>query len=532
MEENIRHIKILFLEDNPDDVELELYQLRNNNFEVEHDIARNKKEFMERLPDLQADIIIADYSLPDITGIEAIHILKVHLIDIPVILITGVGNEQIAVDSLREGATDYILKKNITGLSARINRALDVWADRKAVEKVREEKRNLQSQLFQSQKLESVGRLAGGIAHDFNNMLTAIMGYAGLSLKTLQENSPHHKNLKTITEVSKKAANLVQKLLLFSKKISLDLKPVDINALITNSTDFINRMLEESIEIKLDLQDDLPWVNSDEGQLTQVLINFAVNARDAMQGKGTFIIKTESFNGIENPIAQTPVQNIDEYILMTVSDTGCGITEESISKIFDPFYTTKDVDKGTGLGLSIVYSIVAGHGGWIDVTSKVDSGTTFKIYLPNIASKDSSAHIAVLDSPLVASQLINKGKETILIAEDEEILRQYTIEMLTDIGYNVLTARDGVEALDLFKKSPESIDLILSDMVMPNKTGLELFRDVKTIKPDVKFILVSGYCMEQIDGGILRDMQAILLKPYTTEKISNLIRNVLDEVPN
>ncbi len=528
MQETLKKINVLFVEDNPDDVELELYELRKGSFDVSQQVARNRDEFLAALENLDVDIVIADYSLPDLTGIEAIHILRERNIAVPVILITGMGNEQVAVDSLREGAIDYILKKNIAGFAARVDRALDIWADRQTIVTMEAEKEKLQQQLFQSQKMESVGRLAGGIAHDFNNLLTGIMGYASLSLKAIPEGTQVSKNIHTIIEVSKRASHLVKQLLLFSRKIPLEFKIVDVNNLIRENVGFISRMVEETVEIKLDLQDDLPMVKSDVGQFTQVLMNFAVNARDAMEGSGTLEFKTEAVPVSDEMISKNPSPDVKEYVVITVTDTGCGIDEENLPKIFDPFYSTKEVGKGTGLGLSIVYSIVTGHGGWIDVESTKGKGTSFKVYIPVISEE---ALAGTSPESVVSGEGLRRlvsGKETILIVEDEEVLRSFSSQMLTDLGYNVLLASDGEEALVIFQENLEMIDLVVSDMIMPKKSGIELFNDLKKIKPAVKFILVTGYCLEEAEGHILRNMEAILMKPYTTEKIAALIRRTLD----
>jgi len=219
---------------------------------------------------------------------------------------------------------------------------------------------------------------------------------------------------------------------------------------------------------------------------------------------------------------------VKEYVLITVSDTGCGIDEENLGKIFDPFFSTKEVGKGTGLGLSIVYSIVTGHGGWIDVKSTRGKGTSFMVYLPVLAE---DALAGTSPAAAVSGEGVRRlisGKETVLIVEDEEILRSFSCEMLKDLGYNILTAADGEEALAVFQENQEEIDLVVSDMVLPKKTGIELFSDLKQIKPAVKFILVTGYTLEEAEENILRDMEAVLMKPYTTEKIAALIRKNLD----
>jgi two-component system cell cycle sensor histidine kinase/response regulator CckA len=371
-------LKVFFLEDNPDDVELELYELRNGGFDVSFEVARNRREFLEKLSDIDADIILADYALPDITGIEAIHICQEKKIDIPIIFITGVGSEQIAVDSLREGAIDYILKKHIAGLSARVSRAIEIWAERKAKEKAEAEKQQFQQLLLQAQKMESIGRLASGVAHDFNNILTGIMGFSELILQDISKESPYYERLETISTLCKRGATLVRQLLIFSRKMPREFRKTNVNSLIEDIKGFIRHAVGENVEIRVNLENDIPEINADMGQLTQVLMNLALNARDAMDGKGVLELKTERYYTTEY------VGRADEFVCLSVSDTGCGIPDHEIPKIFDPFFTTKDIGKGTGLGLAIVYAIVTDHRGWINVHSELGKGTIFKIYLPVI----------------------------------------------------------------------------------------------------------------------------------------------------
>ncbi|NCO67466.1 MAG: hypothetical protein COY75_06190 [Nitrospirae bacterium CG_4_10_14_0_8_um_filter_41_23] len=371
-------LKVFLLEDNPDDVELELHELRKGGFDVSFEVARNRKEFFEKLSDLDADVILADYVLPDMTGIEAIHICQEKKIDAPIIFITGMGNEQIAVDSLREGAIDYILKKHIVGLSARVSRAIEIWAERKAKEKAETERQKFQQLLFQAQKMESVGRLASGIAHDFNNLLTGILGFSELILEDISKDSPFYERLQTISTLCQRGAALVKQLLIFGRKIPSEFKKIDINTLIEETMGLLYHAVKDGIEIRLNLQDDIPDILADMGQLTQVLINLTLNATDAMDGKGVLEFKTEKYSVARH------ADKTDRYVCISVSDTGCGIPDNNIQNIFDPFFTTKEVGKGTGLGLTIAYSIVNAHGGWIIVDSKLGRGTTFKIYLPAI----------------------------------------------------------------------------------------------------------------------------------------------------
>jgi signal transduction histidine kinase len=371
-------LRVFFLEDNPDDVELELYEIRKGGFEVDYEVARTRKEFLDMLPNLDADIILADYTLPDMTGIEAIHLCQENKIDIPIIFITGMGNEQVAVDSLREGATDYILKKNIMGLPGRISRAREIWTERKAKEKAELEKQHLQQILFETQKMECVGRLASGIAHDFNNILTGILGFSELILQDIPQNSPFYEKLRTISSLCKRGAMLVRQLLIFSKNVPPEFKKIDINTFLAETAGLMKHAVKDGIEIRLNLRDNIPAISADIGQLTQVLLNLTLNAADAMDGKGVLEFNTEQ-HSIEKNIGET-----DEYICLSVSDTGCGIPENDMPKIFDPFFTTREFGQRKGLGLAIAYSIINSHGGWINVSSSVGIGTTFKIFLPAI----------------------------------------------------------------------------------------------------------------------------------------------------
>ncbi len=384
MPEERRKLKVFFIEDNLDDVELEFHELKTGGFDVTFEVARNRNEFLEKLPKIDADIIIADYSLPDITGMEAIHICREKNIDVPIIFITGIGNEQIAVDSLQEGATDYILKKNIVGFSARISRALAIWAERKAKEKAEADRQKLQELLFQSQKMESIGRLASGVAHDFNNIITGILGFAEIIKQNTPENSQAYEGLNTIISLCKNGSALTKQLLMFGRKTKAEFNRVNINSSLTETIGFLKHMLDVDIELRLNLQDNIPDIKADARQLSQVLMNLLLNARDSLEGRGVIELKTEKCR------TSNLKGKIDDYVVFSISDTGCGIPEENISKIFEPFFTTKETAKGTGLGLAIVYSIVNAHKGWVDVNSAVGKGTTFKVYLPPFSEESNN----------------------------------------------------------------------------------------------------------------------------------------------
>jgi two-component system, cell cycle sensor histidine kinase and response regulator CckA len=523
-----KKLKVFIFEDNPDDVELELYELRRGQLDLEYDVARNRAEFVEKLKRFEPDIILADYSLPDITGIEAIAMAKEMGIIVPVILITGDGNETIAVDSLRMGAVDYILKKNIAGLPARVKRALEIWADRRAKERAESEEMRLQNLLFENQKMEAIGRLAGGIAHDFNNILTGIMGFSEICLIDSSQDTRIRNKLESIISLSQKGADLVKQLLILSNKMVLEFKTINMNSFLAETAYFLKRIVEESIEIRLDLHDTLPMIPCDTNQFTQVLMNLVLNARDAMHGKGVITIKTGKCIMAELVNGENPQGRERSCVCVSVTDTGTGIDEQHLQKIFDPFFTTKGVGRGTGLGLSIVYSVVQAHGGNVEVSSQKEEGTTFTISLPvpeNAALGDDSPFYDKL--PVKNNSRIS-GSETILIAEDEDVLRDLLSNFLRSLGYMVVTARDGQEALNAYEIEPNRYQLIISDMMMPNKNGIELFREVRAIQPQVKFMLVTGYSLADIEEGILVQMTAILRKPYTPMQLVKVVRDIFD----
>ncbi len=518
-----RHLRIFFLEDNRDDVEIELYELRKAGYDVEYEVAMNRKQFMALIETFNPDIVLADYSLPDITGVEAIKICSDLKVSVPVILITGEGNEQIAVDSLRVGAIDYIIKRNISGLPARIARALEIWTDRKARERAEAEEERLHYMLFENQKMESIGRLAGGIAHDFNNLLTGVIGYAELCMKDVPGDSRTHERLESIVTVSKRGADLVRQLLIFSKKVPLEFTTVDINAFLLDTVRFLRRIVEETVEIRLELGPEVIGVRCDTGHFTRVLMNLALNARDAMHGKGILTIGAEKRQPADAGSGSLHPEN-GEYVCISVSDTGCGIKTEHMPAIFDPFFTTKEPGKGTGLGLAIVQSVVQSHQGLIEVSSNQGEGTIFRVYLP-LARYEHAA------GPKQTAATPDAGKSpaapaTILVVEDEEMLRDLITATVSALGYRVAAAQNGLDALNIYKTGGK-IDLIISDMLMPGMGGMDLFKEVRAIDPAAKFILVTGYSLAEQDREILSKMNAVLMKPYTSELIAATIRTVL-----
>jgi two-component system cell cycle sensor histidine kinase/response regulator CckA len=517
-----KNLKVFFLEDNPNDVELEVYELQKSGFDLSFEVARNRKEFLEKLQYTDANIILADYMLPDITGIEAINICREKKVDIPIIFITGQGNEQIAVDSLREGAIDYILKKNIVGLPARFSRALEIWQHRKAKERAEEDRQRFQQMLFQAQKMESVGRLASGIAHDFNNILTGILGTSELMLQDISKDSPYYEKLQTISTLCQRGASLVRRLLIFGRKFPLEFKRININSFIEETIGIIRYAVKSDIEIKSNLRDNVPEIFADTGQLSQMLLNMSLNAAEAMDGKGVLEIETKKYS------ISRHADKIDEYACLSMSDTGRGIPDTNIPKIFDPFFTTKEVGRGTGLGLTIVYSIVNSHGGWINVDSKLGKGTTFTIYFP-VARQGLEKIPIYAGTEVGLENMKSSANETILFVEDNDEMRiQYTI-ILNRLGYSVLSAKNYEEALNIYSNAPQKIDLVISNIVMPNRSGMELYNELKSIEPDINFIFVADYGLDERSDYFTKDVKAVIKKPYNIYEIARVIKDVFQK---
>jgi PAS domain S-box-containing protein len=384
-----------------------------------------------------------------------------------------------------------------------------------------QEKTTLESQLLQSQKMESIGGLAGGIAHDFNNILTAIIGYASLLQMDMDKNDPQRIYVDQILASGQKAASLTQSLLAFSRKQVMELKPVDVNCLVREMEKILGRLLTEDIELKIVLSRDDVTVMADSTQLDQVLLNLATNARDAMPKGGKLII------GATGVILDADFQRAHgygeqgEYAVISVTDTGCGMDGRTRERIFEPFFTTKETGKGTGLGLSMVYGIIKQHNGYIDVTSEQGVGTVFRIYLPAVKT-----HV---EPTKQAGRAVRGGKETILVAEDNHELRKLIKEVLARKGYTVLEAGDGEEALRVFEIHREQIDLLVLDVVMPRRNGREVYEEVLRTTPDAKVLFTSGYTGDVIlDKGIHDETVNFISKPLFPDDLLRKVREVLD----
>ncbi|MBC8051224.1 MAG: response regulator [Chitinophagales bacterium] len=390
------------------------------------------------------------------------------------------------------------------------------------------EQRSLEEQIAQSQKMQAVGQLAGGVAHDFNNILTAIIGFSDLLLVKHRPGDPAFQDIMNIKQNANRAAGLVRQLLAFSSKQTLRPSVLSLTDVIEDLTVLMDRLLGEKITSKVIHGRDLWQIKADENQLEQVIINLAVNARDAMAKGGQLTIRTANISERDAMKLGGSGPAPGEYVLCEVRDSGCGIPADKLEKIFEPFYTTKEVGKGTGLGLSTVYGIVQQTGGHIVVQSELDVGTTFQVYLPRHVPVEADKKAAPVKTEKKKKARDLTGSGTVLLVEDEEAVRAFASRALATRGYRVLQAVSGLDALETMKQHAGEVDLVISDVVMPEMDGPALLKRLRAQNPDIKFIFISGYAEDAFKGAITENEQfAFLPKPFSLKQLAEAVKQAL-----
>jgi two-component system, cell cycle sensor histidine kinase and response regulator CckA len=642
-------IHILFVEDRATDAELAEREIKKVLAACVFQRVETRETYLAALASFQPDLIVSDYHMPQFDGLTALKLALEHTPLTPLIILTSAINEDTAVECMKAGAADYVIKEHIKRLGQAVLHALDeqrlrqerqraehalrasedrfrelyenapiglyritptggilmanpaavrmlgyasfaefarrdpgrkeaepaysrrefyqrleqvgeitglesTWMRtdgstifvRESARAVRDEhghvlyydgtlediterrraeeaQAKLEEQLRQTQKMESIGRLAGGVAHDFNNLLTVIDGYCELIQAQMSDEDSFFQDVKQIRLASDRAAALTRQLLAFSRKQILEPTVLDLNHLVSNLRTLLARLIGEDITLTTILQPELLPVVADTSQVEQVIMNLAVNARDAMPTGGTLTIETRNIL-LGDPAANTRLgSHSDRCVLLAVSDTGCGMDESTQARIFEPFFTTKDAGKGTGLGLSTVYGIVKQSGGDITVSSIPGQGATFNIYLP--AS-------AIVADQLIAPQIpavSDRGTETILLVEDEEMVCNLVRTVLQAKGYTILEARQGDAALALFEQHQGAIDLLMTDVVMPQMSGRELAERLIALRPRMKVLFISGYTDDTVGrhGLLAADVQ-FLPKPFSPSMLTSKVREVLD----
>jgi PAS domain S-box-containing protein len=626
-------LRLLIADDSESDALLLIRELRAHGVEPAYERVDTAAAMQAALDRQTWDLVIGDYSMPQFRGTAALELLQSRGLDIPFIFVSGTISEDVAIEAMRAGARDYVMKGNLRRLLPAIDRELraatqrrerrqlettlrelvdrapvgiyrstlagrilsanaalarmlgyaapdellsldlarDVYADPAERQRLVErdtytdreydevqatwrakdgrrlnvqlsvraarnaagaiefyetfvtdvtEQRRLEAQFLQSQKMEAVGRLAGGVAHDFNNLLTVILSYASLLLEDWPPDHPDREDVEQIRKAAEGAAGLTRQLLAFSRRQVLDPKITDVNAVVGNIEKMLARLLGEDIRVVVQPAADLGMVRVDPGQLEQVILNLAVNARDAMPKGGILTIETMNADMDEAYVQGHPIAAAGRYVMLAVSDTGTGMDEATQARIFEPFFTTKEAGKGTGLGLATVHGIVRQSGGFIWVYSEVGRGASFKIYLPRVDAMAAGA------APALAA--VRGGTETILVVEDVDAVRRVTSRLLERLGYKVLQAADGAAALRLVSEHPAPIDLLLTDVVMPDLGGPELADKVRARRSEIKVLFMSGYTDGAIvHNGVLNAGIAYLQKPLTPATLATKVREVL-----
>ncbi len=515
-------IKILIVEDVASDAELIERELRRAGVLFTSRRVDTKDAFIKELREFAPVIVLSDYNLPQFSGPEALRLLKEAGSSAPFILVTGSLTEEVAVECMKDGAHDYILKTSLTRLPSAVRSALEKVKTIEEKRRAEAALRSSEEQLRMSQKLEAVGQLAGGVAHDFNNLLTVISGYSELVLNRLGESDDNRSKVEEIKRAAERASTLTRQLLAFSRKQVLQPKLFDLNHLVSDMSKMLRRLIGENIEMTTVIGETAP-INADPGQIEQVLMNLVVNARDAMPNGGRVTIETARVEVDELYTSTHLNVPAGPYVMLAVSDTGSGIDEETQKHIFEPFFTTKEQGKGTGLGLSTVYGIIKQSGGHIWLYSEIGQGTVFKVYLPAATQTVAESTAAPVRAPLP------RGTETILIVDDEPQIRKLAFDCLAYCGYDVLSSANGLQALQLVEGLNRPVDLVLTDVVMPKLSGRELSERITALQPAAKVLFMSGYTNDAVvNHGILDGDTWFIQKPFTLESLVRRVREVLD----
>jgi two-component system cell cycle sensor histidine kinase/response regulator CckA len=509
-------VRILHLEDNPQDAALIRATLEQGGIACETTAVDNRAAFISALERGGMDLVISDYALPAFDGLAALDIARAKSPQLPFILVSGTLGEELAIESLKRGATDYVLKDRLSRLVPAVRRALkDI--DESA------QRRRLEEQFIEAQKMEVVGQLAGGVAHDFNNIIAIILGYGDLITQKLGEGSVVAGELEAMRNAAERACGLTRQLLVFSRKQQIQLEVVDLCAVVASVEKMLRRLVDENMELTFIPGKETGRVRADHGQIGQVLMNLVVNARDAMPAGGRITIETGNVTLEGDHARELAGLAAGDYVILTVSDTGTGMTEEIKAHIFEAFFTTKPKGKGTGLGLATCQTIVHQFGGQMTVSSTVGKGTTFQIYFPRV-----DLPLAVAAPPPQGPP--PRGTETVLVVEDEPAVRNLARGILESQGYEVLTAANGQDGLRTARehKGPP-IRLVITDVIMPQMGGKVMSEWLKATYPDLKILFTSGYADDAIaHHGVIEEEVAFLPKPYTPSSLTRKVREILD----
>ena len=506
-------LRLLLVEDSADDADLILRELRRAGYDPTCERVQTAAELKAALARGPWDLVIADYVLPHFSAPGALALVQESELDLPFIVVSGAIGEETAVQAMRAGARDYIMKGNLIRLAPAIVRELREAGDRR-------ERKQLEVQFRQAQRLEAIGRLAGGVAHDFNNLLTVITSRSQFILDRLPSTEPSHREAGLILEAAHRAAALTRQLLVFSRGQVLQIRALNLNLAVAEMEGMLRRLIGERIDLQVFLDPTLGHVKADQSHVEQVIMNLVVNARDAMPNGGRLTIETANEDLDEAYCRARVGASPGPHVMLAVTDAGAGMDAETQAHLFEPFFTTKGT-MGTGLGLAVVYGIVKQSGGSISVVSALGQGTSIKILLPRVAATGEATEPSAIFAGSVS------GTETVLLVEDDEEVRTVVGEILRSHGYTVLEAHDGDRALQLSAVYKGVIHLVVTDLVMPHLGGRELIGRMMPGRPDVRVLFVSGYSDDTItDYDALR--ADFLEKPFAAPGLVRKVREVLN----
>jgi signal transduction histidine kinase len=508
-------LRALIVEDSESDAKLVLREIQRRGLEVEARRVEDAASLREALATESWNVILCDWSLPNFNARSALEILKQSGLDVPFIIVSGTVGEEMAVEAVRAGAHDYLLKDRLTRLVPSIQREM-----REA--KARAERQQLEGQLLQAQKMDALGRLATGIAHDFNNILTVIQSETTLLRDALSRQADVTQHIDGISSAAERAASLTRQLLTVSRRQPRNPRRVSLNSIVGDVQKMLRRILGEGVRMSTVTLASPAVIEADPEQIGQVLLNLAVNARDAMPGGGELSIQTADVM-LDDAAAATMDLGGGAYVELTVGDTGCGIPPDTLSHIFEPFFTTKEVGKGTGLGLSTVFTILRQSNGGVQVRSEPGSGTTFKLYFPSV----DGAVAAPTPRPEVSAE-VDDDHRTILVVDDDPHVRKSVCRLLSLQGFAVLSAPEPKIAIEIFGQYREVIDIVLTDLMMPGMSGRALARRLQQIQPDVRVLFMSGFAEYNVPGAdALEREERVVQKPFTGTEIARAIRQSL-----
>jgi two-component system, cell cycle sensor histidine kinase and response regulator CckA len=515
-------LRLLLVEDSEDDTLLVLRELRRAGYDVDYLRVQTESDMQRALAEREWDLVISDYSMPEFTGPRALAVLRASGRDLPFIMLSGTVNEETAVEALHAGAHDFMVKSKLARLAPAIERELRDVAARRARKEAEEEVKRLEEQVRQAQKMDAIGRLAGGVAHDFNNILTAIMATADLALASPGVDEELRKDLESIRDAGARAAAITRQLLTFSRKQVVALRPVDIGDTVVRIEPLLRRLVPSEMRLEFQVA-STGLAHGDSTQIEQVLVNLVVNAVDATPPNGRITVSTadlDSSGRTDNGDVLAP----GKYVVLRVRDTGAGMDRETMSRIFEPFFTTKEPGRGTGLGLATVYGIVKQFGGQVFVQSAPGAGTTFEVCLPHTPHKPRTSG----EKPVTRTDA--HGSEVVMIVEDEPQVRAPMSRTLRHLGYFVLEAENGEDALARINEYHAPVHLLITDVMMPEMNGAELTSLLHSWYPNLKVLFVSGYNQEFLTSeGELPANVSYLAKPFTPDELAQRVRALLDE---